>query len=109
MNCIFILFDLEQPKNFPTTTSIRLIYIFWCFAGLVITNYYAAFMYSIMTIPIDNSAIDTIEKLANEQANGKIQVTVVEHTSYQDIFKVKTTFKYFQLIYILGSKNRTQL
>ena len=52
-------------------------------------------MYSIMTIPIDNSAIDTIEKLANEQANGRIQVIVVEHTSYHDIFKVKTTFKYF--------------
>ena len=41
-----------------------------------------------MTIPIDNSPIDTIEKLANEQANGRIQVIAVEHTYYYDNFKV---------------------
>ena len=42
-----------------------------------------------MTIPIENPAIDTIEKLANEQANGKIQVITLDHSSYYDIFKVK--------------------
>ena len=41
-----------------------------------------------MTFPIDNSVIDTIEKLANGQANGWIQVIVVESSSYYKNFKV---------------------
>ena len=78
---------LEKPKNFPKTTSIRLIYLFWCFACLIINNYYAGELYSIMTIPLDVS-LDTIEKLANEQANGRIQVIVTESVAYYKIFKV---------------------
>ena len=41
-----------------------------------------------MTFPIYNSPIDTIEKLANEQANGKIQVIVDRYSSYYSNFKV---------------------
>ena len=87
MKFINFLF-LEKPNNFPTTTSIRLIYLFWCFACLLISNYYAGCLYSIMTIPIENSAIDTIEKLVNEMANGKIQVAAVERSYYYEHFKV---------------------
>ena len=41
-----------------------------------------------MTIPTGNSAIDTIKKLANQQEKGKIQVIVVEQSSYYKNFKV---------------------
>ena len=77
-----------MPKHFPSSTSIRLIYLFWSFACLIIGTCYAGCLYSIMTIPIGNPAIDTIEKLAYEQAKGRIQVTVVEHSSYFQNFKV---------------------
>ena len=40
-----------------------------------------------MTNPLDVS-LDTIEKLANEQTNGRIQVIMVESTSYYKNFKV---------------------
>ena len=79
---------LEKPKSFPNITSIRFIYLFWCFACLIITNYYAGCLYSIMTIPIHNSPIDTIEKLANQQANGRIQVITNKHSSFYNNFKV---------------------
>ena len=44
-----------------------------------------------MTIPLDVS-LDTIEKLANEQANGRIQVIVTESVAYYKIFKVYINF-----------------
>ena len=68
-----------------------MIYFFWCFACLIINNYYAGELYSIMTVPLDVSLrirLDTIEKLANEQTNGRIQVIMVESTSYYKNFKV---------------------
>ena len=70
------------------TTPIRFIYLFWCFACLIITNYYAGCLYSIMTIPIHNLPIDTTEKLANEQANGRIQVVTNDGSSAYQHFKV---------------------
>lgn len=75
-------------RNFPSSASIRLIYLFWSFACLIIGTFYAGCLYSIMTIPIGNPAIDTIEKLAHEQAMGRIQVTTIKGSSYYQNFKV---------------------
>ena len=44
-----------------------------------------------MTIPLDVSLrlrLDTIEKLANEQENGRIQAIVVDTAAYYENFKV---------------------
>ena len=85
---LLLSFLSEMPRNFPSSTSIRLIYLFWSFAGLVIGTSYAGCLYSIMTVPIGNPAIDTIEKLAYEQAKGRIQVTSIKGSSYYQNFKV---------------------
>ena len=77
-----------KPKNFSSATSLRVIFLFWCFACLLIGNYYACYLYSIMTFPVFNSPIDTIEKLANEQVNGRIQVIAPESSFYYKNLKV---------------------
>lgn len=45
-----------------------------------------------MTLPIDNPAIDTVEKLAYEQAVGKIQVYDAENSAYYRAFKVSKSY-----------------
>ena len=77
-----------MPKRFPNSSPIRFIYLFWSFACLVIVTFYSGYFYSIMTFPIDNSAIDSVEMLAHEQAMGRIQVTEIKDSSYYNTFKV---------------------
>ena len=67
-----------------------------------------------MTFPVYNSPIDTIEKLANEQSNGKIQVIVVKSGSTHQSFMVQSNYNLIlilinELICNSDSKNRTEL
>ena len=67
-----------------------------------------------MTFPVYNSPIDTIEKLANEQSNGRIQVIVIESGSTHQSFMVQSYYNQIlilidKLICISESKNRTEL
>ena len=67
-----------------------------------------------MTFPVYNSEINTIEKLANEQSNGRIQVIVIESGSNHQSFMVQSDYNLIlilinKLICISGSKNRTEL
>ena len=77
-----------MPKNFPTATSIRLIYLFWSFTCLLIGTAYSTFLYSIMTIPSGNPTINTVEQLARAQFDGVIKVAGLEDSSYYQDFKV---------------------
>lgn len=77
-----------MPRKFPSLTSIRLIYLFWSFACLVIGTSYAGCLYSLMTIPSRNPTIDTIEDLAKTQSKGKIQVVGIAGSSYSQALKV---------------------
>ena len=78
-----------MPKHFPNSSPIRFIYLFWSFACLLIVTFYSGELYSIMTFPIGNPAIDSVEMLAHEQAMGRIQVTEIKDSSYYNTFKVK--------------------
>ena len=67
-----------------------------------------------MTVPLDVSLrlrLNTIEKLANEQSNGRIQAIIVESSFYYKILKVYINLskKEFLLIYKLDYENRTPL
>ena len=67
-----------------------------------------------MTFPVYNSPIDTIEKLADEQSDGRIQVTVIESGSTHQSFMVHSNYNLIlilinKLIFISESKNRTEL
>ena len=78
-----------MPKNFPSVSSIRLIYLFWSFACLIIINFYSGSLYSMMTFPIGNPTIDSVEKLAHEQSMRRIQVLInYEDSTFYTIFKV---------------------
>lgn len=79
---------LVSPKKIPSSTSVRLIYLFWSFACLIIGVSYAGSLFSMMTLPKGNPAIDTLEKLAKEQSKGNIQVLSLADSFYSQMFKV---------------------
>lgn len=81
-----------KPKYFPTSTAIRLIYLFWSFACVVIGVSYGGSLFSMMTLPKGNPAIDTVEKLVKEQSKGNIQIIDLPDSSYYQTFKVGQLF-----------------
>ena len=88
MNCLFKV----KPKNFPMSTAIRLIYLFWSFSCVVVGISYGGCLFSMMTLPKGNPAIDTVEKLAKEQSKGNIQIVDLADSFYYQTFKVSQLF-----------------
>ncbi len=71
----------------PSIASLRIIFISWLLACLVLRSSYSGCLNSLMAFQSNIKTIDTLTELSNLQTKGEIQVTATKSSAYDNHWK----------------------